>query len=164
VPHLLATNAAGGIATTLGRGSLMAIRDHLWWKSPADAVQFQSPRPSVYSPRLIGLLHEVAASLELRLHQGVYCAVTGPSYETSAEIRAMRTWGADAVGMSTAHEIETAAKLGIEPAAISLITNAAAGMTGESLDHHDVFHEAARQATKIGRIIAGLATRLVATT
>jgi purine-nucleoside phosphorylase len=124
---LLATNAAGGIRDDLQPGDLMALRGHIdctreaWWRD-GDWV-----RTEPYSPRLLDLLP---------LPRGVYAQLTGPSYETPAEIRALRTCGADAVGMSTAREIDAGFKLGIECAAISCITNKAAGL-GSGPIHHD---------------------------
>ncbi|HVK09624.1 MAG TPA: purine-nucleoside phosphorylase, partial [Gemmataceae bacterium] len=88
---------------------------------------------------------------------GVYAAVTGPCYETPAEIRAFRAMGADAVGMSTAFEAMTAAALGLEVAAISCITNKAAGLTAGTLDHAEVLANASRPAERISEIAAALA-------
>ncbi|QEL20979.1 purine-nucleoside phosphorylase [Limnoglobus roseus] len=150
VRKLLLTNAAGGICDDLHPGDLMPIRDHLKlldrdaWKRPAEPI-------SVYSPRLLALLPETFT--------GTYAALTGPTYETPAEIRALKAMGADAVGMSTAVEAETAAKLGLEVAAISCITNKAAGLSSGVLDHSDVQHVAG-QPEVVGRM-ANLLERLI---
>jgi purine-nucleoside phosphorylase len=87
------------------------------------------------------------------LHEGVYAAVTGPSYETPAEIRAMQSWGSDAVGMSTAREIQAAHAAGMECGAISLITNRAAGLSDGALDHNDVLTTAAARSTKLADLL-----------
>jgi purine-nucleoside phosphorylase len=145
------TNAAGGIADGLGPGTLMALRAHLlcnrphWWK--------QSDRPSPYSPRLLAALAASASALHSQLAQGVYAALTGPCYETPAEIRAYRAWGADAVGMSTAREIEAAHAAGVECAAVSLITNRAAGLSDATLNHEEVLATAAATAQRLGDLL-----------
>jgi purine-nucleoside phosphorylase len=145
------TNAAGGIAEPLGPGSLMAIRDHIEWTRPF--FWRQPPRPSPYSERLLQILARVAQSRRCPLHQGVYTAVTGPCYETPAEIRAMQAWGGDAVGMSTAREIQAAYDAGLECMAISLITNRAAGLSGETLNHEEVLATAAAQSTRLADLL-----------
>jgi purine-nucleoside phosphorylase len=151
---VLLTNAAGCIHESLWPGELMALRAHLFlqrpngWKSPAN--------PAPYSSRLISLLHEIEGRRHRSLLAGIYAAVTGPCYETPAEIRALRAMGADAVGMSTAFEAETAAGLGLEVAAISCITNKAAGITAGILDHREVLANAARPAERISTILEDL--------
>jgi purine-nucleoside phosphorylase len=148
---LLLTNAAGGIRDDLLPGTLLAIRDHLDWTRP---YCWKLPaRPSPYSERLLALLQRAAGTLGLRLSRGVYAAVTGPSYETPAEIRALRHCGADAVGMSTAREVEAARNLGMECAAVSLITNRAAGLGSGTLDHEEVLAVAARQGLQLLALI-----------
>jgi purine-nucleoside phosphorylase len=158
------TNAAGGIADSLGPGALMALRDHLlcnrphWWKYPG-----QGERPSPYSPRLLAALVESSKALNTQLAQGVYAALTGPCYETPAEIRAYRAWGADAVGMSTAREIEAAHVAGLECAAISLITNRAAGLSTAPLNHEEVLSTAAATAQRLGDLLEHFLLHLSAT-
>jgi purine-nucleoside phosphorylase len=144
---LLLTNAAGGIHDVLWPGDLMVLRDHLFlqrpnaWREPAGAPP--------YSRRL----NELLQSIDRGLTAGVYAAVTGPCYETAAEIRALKAMGADAVGMSTAFEAMTADGLGLEVAAISCITNKAAGLTAGTLDHREVLANAARPAERISAIL-----------
>jgi len=127
---LLATNAAGGIRDDLNPGDLLALHGHLdctnagWWR-PKPLI-----RSNAYSPRLLDSLRQ------LGLPTGVYAQLTGPCYETPAEIRALRACGVDAVGMSTGREIEAGFALGMECAAISCITNKAAGL-GSGPIHHD---------------------------
>jgi len=157
---LLLTNAAGGIPDALVPGSLMAIRDHLEWTRP---YCWREPgpgglgpgRPSPYSARLLEVLQLVAAKKKSDLHQGVYGAVTGPCYETPAEIRALQAWGADAVGMSTAREVQTGADLGLDCAAVSCITNRAAGLSGGPLHHEEVLQTAAAQSERLADLLEG---------
>ena len=149
----LLTNAAGGIADPLGPGSLMAIRDHVEWTRPF--FWCQPARPSPYSPRLLRVLADTAKTLNCELHEGIYTAVTGPSYETPAEIRAMKAWGGDAVGMSTAREIQAGHDAGLECAAVSLITNRAAGLSGTALNHEEVLATAATQSMRLADLLEG---------
>lgn len=148
VKRMVLTNAAGGIHPSLEPGSLMAIRGHLMlldrdaWRTHAVA--------SPYSAAMVDQLQSAG------LFTGVYASLTGPSYETPAEIRALRTMGADAVGMSTAREAEAAAELGLEVVAISCITNRAAGLGGETLDHADVLATAKRAASRLIALVAEL--------
>lgn len=157
------TNAAGGIADPLGPGTLMALRDHLvcnrpyWWRHPG-----VGERPSPYSPRLLATLLETAQALQTQLADGVYAALTGPCYETPAEIRGYRAWGADAVGMSTAREIEAAHAAGLECAAISLITNRAAGLSDTPLSHEEVLATAAATAARLGNLLEHFLLKLSA--
>ncbi|WP_439629052.1 purine-nucleoside phosphorylase [Gemmata sp.] len=147
VTRLVLTNAAGGIHPSLDPGSLMAIRAHLKvigagaWRAMASGTALTSP----YSPRLLDRL--------AGLLSGVYAALTGPSYETPAEIRALAACGADAVGMSTALEAEAAAELGMEVAAISCVTNRAAGLSAAALDHKDVLVNAKLAVGRLGDLI-----------
>ena len=92
----------------------------------------------VYDPALLNQLKQAARKAKANLHCGVYCAVSGPSYETPAEIRAFRKFGADAVGMSTVPEAIVARQCGLRVAALSCITNAAAGLSATKLDHAEV--------------------------
>lgn len=144
--RVLLTNAAGGIAERLRPGDLMIVSDHLMWMGshpligPPEAAW--GPRfpdmTEVYSPRLKGILRTAIEAAGRPAHEGVYLAVSGPAYETPAEIRAYRTLGVDAVGMSTAPEAALACAAGLETAALACITNAAAGLGGAPLDHADV--------------------------
>ena len=146
--RLVLTNAAGGIHPELPPGSLMALRGHLSilertaWKIASVATP--------YSGQLLQLL-EASPMLS-----GVYAALTGPSYETPAEIRALAAMGADAVGMSTAREAEAAASLGLEVAAISCITNRAAGLGDAPLDHAEVLVNAKLAVDRVGEAIGRL--------
>ena len=166
VRTLLLTNAAGGIHEVLQPGSLMAIRDYLFWQKPwswrgpgpAGCGCLDGERPSLYSARLMEKLQTIEKEQGRALVAGVYAAVTGPCYETPAEIRALRAAGADAVGMSTAHEVATAHALGVECAAVSCITNRAAGLSAGPLSHQEVIETARQTADRL----AGLIERFVA--
>jgi purine-nucleoside phosphorylase len=153
VKTLLLTNAAGGIHDSLGLGELMVLRDHLFLQMPNAWKAVAESRPPPYSRRLIELLQQCERERGRDLMAGVYAALTGPCYETPAEIRALKTMGADAVGMSTAAEANAAAMVGLEVAAISCITNKAAGLTGGILDHREVLANAARPAERISEIV-----------
>lgn len=154
VTAFIQTNAVGGIHPALGPGSLMAVAQHLTLLGPA---AWRSPAPAApYSPRLLKVLtdHETAAGRELLT--GTYAALTGPTYETPAEIRALAAMGADAVGMSTAREAECAAALGLEAAAVSCVTNHAAGIGGEPLDHAEVVRAAKLVADRLAALLGAL--------
>ncbi len=152
------TNASGGIAEHLGPGSLMCLLDHLdctrpwWWRAP--------PRPSPYSARLQALLLESAGAVPVSLARGVYAAMLGPCYETAAEVRALKSWGADAVGMSTAREVEAAVAAGLECAAVSCIANRAAGLSEQPLTHEEVLATVQAQAERLADLLEQFLARL----
>jgi purine-nucleoside phosphorylase len=150
VRYWLLTNAAGGIADMLEPGSLMLLTDHLEWNRP---YSWRRPnRPSPCSANFATILDSAAERQGIELHKGVYAAVTGPCYETAAEIRALKSVGADAVGMSTAREIQAGCDLGMECAAISCITNRATGLSETPLNHEDVLATAGRQRERLAAI------------
>ncbi len=159
VKTLILTNAAGGVNAALTPGTLMLIDDHinLLGASPLRGPNDERFGPrfpdmtDVYSPRLRRVAAEAAAGLGFSLAHGVYAACHGPSYETPAEIRFLRTVGADAVGMSTVPEAIVARHMGMEVLGISCITNAAAGVLPRPLNHDEVL-ETARQVR--GRFMA----------
>jgi purine-nucleoside phosphorylase len=150
---LVVTNAAGGIHDALAPGSLLALADHIDWTRPYGWRQPGPARPSPYSPRLREALARAAADLRLGLREGVYAAVTGPSYETPAEIRALRACGADAVGMSTAREVEAAFEQGMECAGLSCITNRAAGLSAGPIHHGEVLTTAAALGARLADLL-----------
>jgi len=167
---LLVTNAAGSLRADVGPGSLMAISDHinLQGVNPLtgpndDAVgpRFPSLRDA-YDPQLRRTLAAAADRLGVPLGEGVYLATTGPSFETPAEIRAFRTLGADAVGMSTVPEVILARHCGLRVAAISAITNLAEGMGGEPLSHEQTLRHATAAAGDLARVVAGFCAELAA--
>ena len=151
IETLVLTNAAGGINMEFNPGDLMVITDHINFMGANplfgendDTLGPRFPDMSeVYSQALCRRL----CSCMPALHQGVYAAMSGPSYETPAEIRMLRTMGADAVGMSTVLETIQARSLGLPVAAFSCLTNWAAGMSGAALDHQEVL-ETGKQAAQ----------------
>jgi len=143
---LLITNAAGSLAPEHGPGSLVAICDHINLQGLNPLIgepHFVSLRDA-YDPELRGRLHAAADAVGVPLGEGVYLAVSGPSFETPAEIRAFRTLGADLVGMSTVPEVIVARHLGMRVAAVSVVTNLAEGMGGPQLSHEQTLAEAER--------------------
>jgi inosine/guanosine/xanthosine phosphorylase family protein len=147
VKTLLLTNAAGGIRRDFKVGDFMAITDHINLMGANPLRGPEAPgrnrfvdMTQVYDRELAGILGKAAQQSGVRLHQGVYIAVSGPSFETPAEIRAFAVLGADAVGMSTVPEAIVARQCGLRVAGVSCITNAAAGMgePGETINHLDV--------------------------
>jgi purine-nucleoside phosphorylase len=147
----LLTNAAGGIRGDLGPGSLMPVRDHLEWNRPFPWRM--SARTTPYSPRLIDVIRKAGKTTGMDLTPGVYAAVTGPSYETPSEIRALCAAGADAVGMSTSREVLAGVETGMECAAVSLITNRAAGLSASPLDHSEVLATAQATAERLADLL-----------
>ena len=152
VKTIILTNAAGGINTSFSRGALMVIDDHINLMGSNPLVGPNDDRfgprfpdmTMVYSPRLRQLAHEAGASLGLALPHGIYVALPGPSYETPAEIRYLRTIGADAVGMSTVPEAIVARHMGVEVLGISCIANMAAGVLPAPLSHEAVLETTQR--------------------
>jgi purine-nucleoside phosphorylase len=162
---LFLTNAAGGIHDSLGPGSLMAIRDHIEWTWPACWTRpgpgaLGCDRPSPYDPGLVEILKLAAGDLGMALISGVYGAVTGPCYETKAEIAALKTWGADAVGMSTAREVQLGYDLGMRCGALSCITNKAAGLSDTIINYEEVLTTAKAQAERLASLLEGFLQRL----
>jgi xanthosine phosphorylase len=162
---ILVTNAAGSLRPDVGPGRLMAIADHinLLGVNPLtgpndDAVgpRFPSMRDA-YDPALRARLQDAARALGIDLPEGVYLATAGPSFETPAEIRAFRTLGADAVGMSTVPETILARHAGLKVAAVSAITNLAEGMGGEELSHEQTLRNAEVAARDLTRLITRFA-------
>ena len=158
---LVLTNAAGSLHPSVGPGSLMAIVDHinmtgvnLLMGSNDDAIgpRFPSLRDA-YDPGLLGRLRESAENVGIELAEGVYLGVTGPSFETPAEIRAYRVIGADAVGMSTVQETILARHSGMRVAAVSVITNLAEGMSDEPLSHEQTLRAAQEGAVELTRLL-----------
>jgi purine-nucleoside phosphorylase len=147
------TNAAGGIAEGLTVGQPVLISDHLnlTATSPLVGPQFVD-LTDTYSPRLRGLVREIDPSLV----EGVYAGVPGPHFETPAEIRMLRTLGADLVGMSTVLEAIAARVEGADVLGISLVTNLAAGLTGAPLNHQDMLASAANAVARMGGVLREL--------
>jgi xanthosine phosphorylase len=161
VHTLILTNAAGSLHQDVDPGSLMAIIDHinltgsnLLTGPNDDAVgpRFPSMRDA-YDPDLLDQMRASAGETGVDLAEGVYLAVTGPSFETAAEIRAFRTLGADAVGMSTVQETIVARHCGLRVAAISAITNLAEGMSDQPISHEQTLRDAARAAEDLTTLL-----------
>jgi purine-nucleoside phosphorylase len=158
---LVVTNAAGGINTQFAPGDLMVITDHInlsGWNALTgpndDRLGTRFPDMSrAYSPDFRARLLESAQRTQVVLRQGVYAMVSGPSYETPAEIRMLRTLGADAVGMSTVPEAVAAGHMGVPVAGISCITNLAAGVGDKPLTHEEVAETANRVAGIFARLL-----------
>lgn len=148
---VILTNAAGGLREGMRVGQPVLVSDHLnlTARSPLAGARFVD-LTDLYSARLRGLAQQVDASLG----EGVYAALPGPHYETPAEIRMLRTLGADLVGMSTALEAIAARAEGLEVLGVSLVTNLAAGMTGAPLDHTEVLAAGRAAATRMGGLLA----------
>jgi len=152
VRTLILTNAAGGVNTGFSQGALMVIDDHinLMGQNPlvgANDERFGERFPDmteVYSPRLRAIADRAGKAINLLLPHGIYVALLGPSYETPAEIRYLRTIGADAVGMSTVPEALVARHMKMEVLGLSCITNMAAGVLPHPLDHAEVMETARR--------------------
>ncbi len=150
--EVVLTNAAGGIAPDLEPGSIMLIESHL---SLFPAPSFGRPheRTVGYDREVLERLESAAVRARIRSRRGTYAWTSGPSYETPAEIRALRRVGADAVGMSTVPEVLCAIGLGMRCGGVSAITNRAAGLSSRQLDHRDVIKVAARVADSMEALL-----------
>jgi purine-nucleoside phosphorylase len=160
IPYLVLTNAAGGVDPQLDPGDIVLIEDHLnlmFWSpliGPTQANEDRFPTMSdPYDPELRGIAMEAAATLGIPLRTGVYAALTGPSYETAAEIRMLGRLGADVVGMSTVPEVLAARALGLRCLAFSMVTNKGTGLSDVPLTHVDVLEVGKRAGLLLGRII-----------
>jgi purine-nucleoside phosphorylase len=168
VRTLILTNAAGGVNVDFTPGTLMLIDDHINLIGGNPLIGPNEDRfgprfpdmSEVYSVRLRSLATEAARDLGLRVAHGVYVALHGPSYETPAEIRYLRTIGADAVGMSTVPEAIVARHMGMEVLGISCITNAAAGVLPQPLVHDEVMEVARRVGADFGALLEAIIARL----
>jgi len=156
------TNAAGGLDPGFGPGTLMVMRDHinLTGRSPligpnADELGPRFPDlTDAWSPRLRERLHAAAAVEDVPLAEGVYVGLTGPTYETPAEVRMLASLGGHAIGMSTVLECIAARWVGLEVCGVSLVTNAGAGYTGEPLTHEEVLASGRIAGPRLARVIA----------
>jgi purine-nucleoside phosphorylase len=166
---LLVTNAAGGVAPTLGSGDLVRITDHLNLSGVnplvGDNDERLGPRfpdlSEAYDAGLGALLDDTARQLGIPLRAGVYACVLGPSYETPAEVRMLRALGADCVGMSTVPEVIAARHLGVPVCGISVVTNPAAGLSRKPLSHEEVAQAAERVRDRLGTLVATFLPRAV---
>lgn len=169
VKEIVFTNAAGGINSRYRPGDFMLFRDHINFigMNPLRGLPVQDGKCFVdlsdtYCRRLIKEFKVAAQGQRIALREGVYVGVSGPSYETPAEIRAFRTLGADAVGMSTIPEVLMARYFGMSVAAMSCITNCAAGMQPGKLSHKEVLQAGRDNASNAARIFRRFAEKRVA--
>lgn len=155
VKRVILTNAAGAIRDTFHVGGLMLITDHLNLQgtTPLLGGPHFHDMSEVYTLSLREKLLAAASSLGLTLHQGIYAALLGPQYETPAEIRMLRTLGADAVGMSTVPEAIQARALGMQVAGISMLTNWAAGLKPQTLHHAEVVEVGQAASHDLARLL-----------
>ena len=158
---LFLTNAAGGVNYTMNPGDLMLLRDQITCFVPSpligpneDKLGVRFPDMSrVYDEELAGIIRTAAAGCGIPLKEGVYCQLTGPQFESPAEIRMLRMLGADAVGMSTAVEAVAARHMGMRVAGVSCISNLACGMTSAPLTSEEVNETATRVADRFTRLV-----------
>jgi len=163
ITRLVVTNASGGIRLDLKQGQLVLLSDHINFtgSNPVSGPNNARLGPrffdmcDAYSERLRVLAHSIAD-----MPEAVYLAVSGPSYETPAEIRAFRSWGADLVGMSTVHEVIVARHMGIEVLGISCVTNMAAGILNEPINHGEVMETGARVQAELTKLLTALVPAL----
>jgi purine-nucleoside phosphorylase len=164
VNSLIVTNAAGGVNTSFKPGDLMIIKDHINFTNMNPLIgpnidDFGPRFPDMseaYSRELIDKVRKSADSIGLKLREGNYIFLTGPAYETPAEIRAFRTIGADAVGMSTVPEVVAARHCGMSAVGISCITNMAAGVLDQPLNHQEVMDTADKVKVNFSKLIRKL--------
>ena len=167
VTTLILTNAAGGLRAGFSAGTVMMIADHINLMArnpllgPVEEGEERFPDMSEpYDAPLRGLARDAARDAGVRLEEGVYVGLLGPSYETPAEVRMLQRLGADAVGMSTVPEVIVARARGLRCLAFSIITNPASGLAPEPLDHAAVLVATRRIAGDVGRVIHGVLRRL----
>jgi purine-nucleoside phosphorylase len=168
---LIVTNAAGGLNPAYPAGAFMLIRDHIFLPGMVGMNPLIGPNDERVGPRfpavagaydqgLRQMAKAVAERLHIPLHEGVYVMVTGPSFETGAELAMLRAWGADAVGMSTAPEVVVARHAGMRVLGISCITNAAIPGTEEQLSHQEVLETAAAALPQFLALMRGVIAAL----
>jgi len=168
VKTLILTNASGGINVELNQGTLMVISDHLnlMGDNPLRGPNEERFGPrfpdmsAVYSPELQALVVEESRAIGVDVRRGIYGALSGPSYETPAEIHLLRTLGADAVGMSTVPEAIVARHMGLEVLGISCITNMAAGISDEPINHEEVMATGDRVREAFAQLLRGVVGRI----
>lgn len=159
------SNAAGSTQRHMGPGSLMALNDHINFSGRDPLIGYPddsrfTDMSNAYDPELRAMLHKVAGGQGTKLNEGVYAWFSGPSFETPAEIRAITMLGASAVGMSTVPETILARHAGMRVAAVSVITNLAAGMQTEALSHDQTKRESAKAADSFKNLFAGFVEAL----
>jgi len=162
IGSLILTNAAGTLNPGFPPGQWMMLMDHLnlTGQSPLTGGPNFVDMSAVYAPRLRETFARAAAAQGMPLHQGVYAGLCGPQYETPAEIRMLRTFGAALVGMSTVHEVIALAHMGIKVAGLSCVTNHAAGVSAQPLDHAEVAQTANEAGPKLLALVQAFAAIL----
>lgn len=168
IQKLVVTNAAGGVNTSYKAGDLMLISDHINFmganplRGPnIDDLGLRFPdMTEAYPESLRNVAKEVAAGMNLKLQEGVYLALSGPTYETPAEIRAFRVLGADAVGMSTVPEVIAMSHMNIPVLGISCITNMAAGILKQKLTHEEVMETTQRVQGEFTNLVLGIVQKI----
>ncbi len=168
VNTLLVTTASGGLNPHYSSGDLMVITDHIKFipgnplrGKPDDLLGPRFPDLSTcYDKRLIQLALAAAADMGIPLHRGVFCCMTGPAYETAAEVRMLQRLGGDAVSMSTAPEVIAARQRHMRVLGIALITNAATGISPDPLSHQEVTEAADKAGDKLGRLLMEIIVRM----
>jgi purine-nucleoside phosphorylase len=168
ISRIVLTNAAGGINPEYAKGALVLISDHinLTGTNPLVGANDAKMGPrfpdmtEAYSLELRAMAQDTAEDIGIRLHEGVYAALLGPSYETPAEIRYLKAIGADLVGMSTALETIAANHAGMEVLGISCVTNQAAGLSGEKLNHAEVLEIGRRVSSTFVKLLSGVLPKL----
>jgi purine-nucleoside phosphorylase len=168
ITTLVVTNAAGGVRLDLKQGQLVLLSDHINLTGRNPLVGLNDPRLGqrffdmtyAYAKRLRVLAQTAAVDHGIDLVEGVYLGVPGPSFETPAEIRAFRSWGADLVGMSTVHEVIVARHMGMEVLGISCVTNMAAGILDQPLNHEEVMETGARAQADLTTLLVALLVAL----
>jgi purine-nucleoside phosphorylase len=159
---LVVTNASGGVNPDFGPGDLVRITDHLNLSGTNPLTGQNDDRlgprfpdmTEAYDPALGAILEGTAARLGVPLRRGIYACMAGPSYETPAEVRMLRTLGADLVGMSTVSEVIAARHMGMKVVGVSLVANRAAGLAGKPLTHEEVAAVAAREGGRLSGLLA----------
>jgi purine-nucleoside phosphorylase len=168
IERLIVTNAAGGVNTSFTAGDLMLISDHINFmgvnplRGPnVEVLGVRFPDMSdAYPEQLRNMAKDVARSLNIEVKEGVYLALSGPTYETPAEIRAFRTLGADAVGMSTVPEVIAMSHMGVPVLGISCITNMAAGILKQKLSHQEVIDTTTRVQEQFTGLVLGVLKKM----
>lgn len=162
VETLIITNAAGAVNETYSPGDIVIIADHinLMGDNPLRGTTHFIDMTEAYSRELRAVAHDVADGLGVKLEEGVYLVLSGPSFESPAEIRMMRIMGADLVGMSTIPEVIVANRLGMKVLGLSMVTNMAAGITGRPLTHTEVIEATRKAANKFKGLVRGIVERL----
>ena len=162
VETLIITNAAGAVNENYSPGDIVIIADHinLMGDNPLRGTTDFIDMTEAYSHALRKVAHDVGEGLGLRLEEGVYLVLSGPSFESPAEIRMMRTMGADLVGMSTIPEVIMANRLGMKVLGLSMVTNMAAGITGRPLTHTEVIEATRKGENKFKGLVRGIVERL----